>query len=132
MGMKLSGENATQLSRFLIVGTTTVGIDYVTYSLLLFLGASISPSKGIGFITGTVFAYFANRLWTFSAKGGIDRILKFLAVYGINLGVNVGLNKSVLILFGHENGMIVVAFLVATAASATLNFLGMKILVFKA
>ena len=49
-----------------------------------------------------------------------------------DLGVNVGLNSSVLALLGYDQIDTILAFLVATAASATLNFLGMKFLVFKA
>ncbi len=127
-----ASRNRTQVARFLVVGTTTVAIDFAVYSLLLLLGGAVASSKGIGFVAGTLFAYFANRLWTFTARGGLDRIAKFFVVYGVNLCVNVGLNSVVLALLGYEQIDIVLAFLVATGTSATLNFLGMKFLVFKA
>ena len=130
--MSFSTRNRTQIARFLVVGTTTVAIDYAVYSLLLLIGVTFAPSKGIGFTAGTLFAYFANRLWTFSARGGLDRIARFIVVYGVNLGVNVGLNSFVLALLGYDQIDTILAFLVATAASATLNFLGMKFLVFTA
>ena len=130
--MSFSTRNRTQIARFLVVGTTTVAIDYAVYSLLLLMGVAFTSSKGIGFTVGTLFAYFANRLWTFSARGGLDRIARFIVVYGVNLGVNVGLNSFVLALLGYDQIDTILAFLVATAASATLNFLGMKFLVFTA
>ncbi len=131
-GVSSASRNRTQVARFLVVGTTTVAIDFAVYSLLLLLGGAVASSKGIGFVAGTLFAYFANRLWTFNAQGGLDRIARFFVVYGVNLGVNVGLNSVVLALLGYEQIDIVLAFLVATGTSATLNFLGMKFLVFKA
>lgn len=126
-----AGNTHVQVRRFLAVGATTVGIDYTVYSLLLFADVPVSPAKAAGFVTGTVFAYFANRLWTFATHGGLGRIIGFMVVYGISLGVNVSLNNGALALLGYEQLAVVLAFLVATAVSASLNFLGMKFLVFK-
>jgi putative flippase GtrA len=127
-----ASSNRAHFARFLVVGTTTVAIDLAVYSLLLPLGVAFASAKGIGFVAGTLFAYFANRLWTFNVTGGPGRMARFVVVYGVNLGVNVGLNSFILGLLGYEQIDIVLAFLVATGTSAILNFLGMKFLVFKA
>ncbi len=120
-----------EVGRFLIVGGTTVAIDLASYRMLLWFGLAVALAKGLGFIAGTIFAYHANRLWTFAAEGGRRRFVGFLALYAITLGVNVGVNGGALLLLGGGELALASAFLAATGASATLNFLGMKFLVFK-
>ncbi|HVY53441.1 MAG TPA: GtrA family protein, partial [Gammaproteobacteria bacterium] len=63
---------------FLIVGALTVLVDFSTYFILLSLNIwSIAVCKAIGFITGTLFAYLANKTWTFGhtqpARGSVLR-----------------------------------------------------------
>lgn len=117
--------------RFLIVGGTTVLIDFLTYRLLIWLKLFVWISKTIGFITGTIFAYFANKTWTFQANvGGKEVFAKFLLVYFTNLFVNVSVNSGLVGFWRKEEIALWSAFLIATGCSATLNFLGMKFFVF--
>ena len=121
-----------QLQRFLIVGFATVVIDFATYRLLLHLDSPTAIAKALGFITGTIFAYFANKLWTFSqAKGGANVFSMFIALYLITLIINVGVNSGVVSVLGEEELFLMLAFLLATGTSATLNFVGMQMIVFK-
>jgi putative flippase GtrA len=123
-----------EVFRFLIVGTTTVLIDLAVYRLTMLAGLAVSLAKAFGFLTGTVFAYIANRTWTFSAAGGGPiggELLRFAGVYGGSLVANVVVNSALLMLFGRSELALAVAFVVATGASAMLNFLGMKFLVFR-
>lgn len=120
------------LGRFLAVGTTTVLIDYLCYHLTHSFGIDLSLSKAVGFVSGTVFAYFANRYWTFSAKNIVlwSSIWRFMLVYSVNLGVNVFLNNLFIhVLTGNKNAFII-AFTIATGTSAISNFIGMKYFVF--
>ena len=86
-----------ELGIFLIVGLITVGIDFLIYRGFMFLKPlgleSINIAKGIGFISGTVFAYFANRIWTFkqqiTASGSLYR---FTVVYIFGLISNIVVN----------------------------------------
>ncbi|MEM9214758.1 MAG: GtrA family protein [Cyanobacteria bacterium P01_F01_bin.150] len=123
----------TQLFRFLLTGGSTVLIDLLVYKTLLFW---LPPSfaKAISFLCGTAYAYQVNRTWTFSAgSANIRQALRFIAVYGTNLVVNVGVNAYMLSLLPTSLSFrINIAFLVSTSISALLNFLGMKLLVFKA
>ncbi len=114
---------------FLIVGSLTVLVDFSTYRSLVWLGiAGIDIAKAIGFLTGTVFAYFANRFWTFGHKlHAPGSVWRFALLYGITLGTNVLINSLALKFFAN----VIVAFLLATGISAMLNFLGMKLFVFK-
>jgi putative flippase GtrA len=121
-----------QLQRFLIVGFTTVGIDFAVYRILLFAGSPIAVAKALGFIVGTVFAYFANKLWTFeSAKGGRSVFVMFMALYLITLLINVGINSGVITALGDAELVLLLGFLAATGTSATLNFIGMRMIVFR-
>ena len=121
----------SQLSRFLLVGGSTVLIDFVVYRALLFL-IPFSFAKTISFLCGAVYAYQFNRLWTFKAgRSTLPQALKFGFVYGTNLGVNVGVNATMLALLPLVNPWrLDLAFLLATGTSAALNFIGMKWLAF--
>jgi len=121
----------SQVSRFLLVGGSTVLIDFVVYRALLFLMPS-SFAKTISFLCGAVYAYQFNRLWTFQAgKATLPQALKFGFVYGTNLAVNVGANATMLTLMplGYP-WRLDLAFLIATGTSAALNFMGLRWLAF--
>ncbi|CRY55552.1 GtrA-like protein [Yersinia intermedia] len=122
-----------QLMIFLVVGCLTVIIDFISYrGLILFDLLRTDLAKGAGFIIGTIFAYLANRIWTFGkqehASGSIWR---FLILYSATLGVNIWVNSILLELLHASSSAILIAFLVATGISALLNFIGMKWFVFK-
>lgn len=121
-----------ELSLFLIVGTLTVLIDFLTYRGLVWSEVvSIDVAKGGGFLVGTVFAYFANRLWTFAhAAPQLGSAWRFGALYLITLGANVTVNAMVLKLLVHSPATVQLAFIAATGVSACLNFFGMKRFVF--
>jgi len=55
-----------ELGVFLVVGSLTVLFDFMTYRGLVWTSwLGIDLAKALGFLAGTLFAYFANRLWTF-------------------------------------------------------------------
>ena len=121
-----------QVQRFLIVGFTTVAIDFAVYRLLLFLDVPTEPAKGMGFSAGTVFAYFANKAWTFDrAKGGRNVFAMFIGLYVATLAINVGINSAVIAVLKESEIVLALGFLAATGTSATLNFAGMRSIVFR-
>ena len=122
-----------QLTTFLVVGALTVFIDFVTYRILTWsLWLNIDTSKATGFMAGTLFAYFANKAWTFGqqthAPGSAWR---FVLLYSVTLGANILVNAGGLMTLGDRPFAMHGAFLAATGVSAALNFLGMKLIVFK-
>jgi putative flippase GtrA len=122
-----------EVARFLIVGGTTVLIDLIYYFILIYMGFDTPLSKGVSFSVGAVFAYFANRNYTFqSSMGGFFRFTVFILLYLSTLAVNVVSNEIVLKLTSQINGSLMIAFLIATSLSATLNFIGMKYIIFNA
>ena len=120
-----------QIIRFIIVGSLTVCIDFLCYRTFLQIKSNVEVAKAIGFITGTIFSYLANRSWTFKhSASGISSITKFSIVYASTLAVNVIANSLLLKLLPHTSDSIKIAFFIATALSAALNFIGMKFFVF--
>ena len=118
-----------ELARFLVVGSLTVLVDLLAYRGVLASGlASVAAAKAAGFLAGTMFAYFANRAWTFGhAASAPGSALRFALVYGATLLANVAVNAAMLT----QGAGTTPAFLAATAVSAALNFAGMKYLVFR-
>ena len=121
-----------QVTRFLLIGIFVTTIDYAVYQFLLLYFDNFFVPKGIGFITGTLLAYLLNRRYTFSSRRNINSsINSFFSLYLISLVVNTNLNSLVISLFGNDTVTLNLAFVLATIASATINFVGMKFYVFK-
>ena len=129
----------SEFSIFLVVGLLTVGIDFAIYWGLIylrpFLLEDINVAKGISFIGGTIFAYFANRYWTFKQqKTSSGSIPRFALVYVLGLIANIVINYLSLFWFGGPlivlDFTLLIAFILATGVSATINFFGMKFFVF--
>jgi putative flippase GtrA len=128
-----------ELTIFLIVGLLTVLIDFLIYCALMHFNPlgfnSVNIAKGVGFIGGTIFAYFANRFWTFQQQAtSSGSIIRFILVYILGLSANIAINyisiswlSDVMIT---PEYILLVAFVLATGVSATLNFIGMKFFVF--
>jgi putative flippase GtrA len=93
---------------------------------------SVDMAKGIGFLLGALFAYFANRFWTFGHRPHmLSSAWRFAVLYASTLWANVLINAVALKLFDDAVAAIQLAFLLATGVSACLNFLGMKLFVFR-
>lgn len=118
---------------FLIVGSLTVLVDFMTYRALAgFLAQDVNLAKAVGFVTGTVFAYVVNRVWTFGHRTPISgSIWRFAVLYTVTLSINVSLNAFALTLLAGVFSAMPLAFIVATGVSAALNFAGMKWFVFR-
>jgi len=123
----------SEFIRFLLVGGTTVLIDFVVYFFILYIvGLETEMSKGVGFSTGTLFSYFANKNFTFnSSLKGPSVFLLFVTLYFTTLIVNIGVNELSLLFFGRSVAGISLSLLIATVFSALLNYIGMKYVVFK-
>lgn len=121
-----------ELSSFGIVGIITVLTDYLTYQALTWMGFSTNLAKAGGFLTGTVFAYFANRFWTFGHRETADgSAVRFAILYAGTLAINVVINAAALRVLVSNRFAVSIAFFLATGVSATVNFVGMKLVVFR-
>ena len=122
-----------EIAIFLVVGSLTVLLDFLSYRGLVWTQLlGVDGAKAIGFIIGTVFAYFANRFWTFGYQPHEGKsVWRFVVLYTATLCTNVYINSLILILLIDFESSIQLAFLVATGVSAILNLIGMKFFVFK-
>jgi putative flippase GtrA len=122
-----------EIKMFIVIGICTVIIDYLTYSsILTYTALNKEKAKGLGFVAGTLFAYFGNRSLTFSKKTHRKKsFMYFSTLYLMTLFLNILINSFVLKIIGESYLGYKIAFLIATAFSATLNFFGMKFFVFK-
>jgi len=117
--------------RFLVVGFSTVFIDLLFYVLFLDLDLNSLWSKLLSFLIGTVFAYYANKKFTFkSNKQGFSIFRNFVALYTISLFLNVGINEIILNTYSGYFLIYPMAFIIATAVSALLNYFCMKYIIF--
>ena len=117
-----------QITRFSFAGVSAVGVDLLSYYLLIDY-MSYDLAKTISFILGAVIAYLLNKFWTFEKYDfSYQEMIMFATLYMISLGANVLVNKLMLQL---TNNMVLIAFLCATATSASMNFIGQKWWVFK-
>jgi putative flippase GtrA len=122
-----------ELVVFLLVGSLTVLIDFLSYMGLVWNSLlQVNGAKTVGFFTGTLFAYYANRYWTFAkTEHAAGSCWRFVILYASTLGVNVISNSIALTAMSASKLAMPVAFIFATGLSATLNFIGMKFFVFK-
>ena len=121
-----------ELVLFAFVGSTSVALDFLSYLFFIYFKlVEISVAKAIGFLVGTLFAYYANRFWTFGHNALVTgSSWRFAILYSISLGANVFINKSMLELTASIEATFQLAFIIATGISASINFIGMKYFVF--
>lgn len=117
-----------KLLRFLIVGGCSTLIDFAIY-MLLSLWIQISAAKTISMLAASVFSYAVNKSFTFQDKNKTNAgyLLRFYIVFAANLLANVAVNY---VCFG-MTGDKIIAFVLATLAGMTVNYIGLKFFVFK-
>lgn len=141
--------NIGHLVKFVAVGIVNFLVDYGVLTLLnVVLGWPLVLSNIISYSCGVINSFLLNRYWTFKMK------LKFFSAYNIKLKnktihpvfvsfdfmkfifvnlVSLGVNTLAVYILGDLYGMPnIVAKLIATVFSFTVNFAGNKMLVFKA
>lgn len=115
-----------------MAGTTGVVLDAAAYSTLLHIGWRTDQAKTASLLVATIFAYFANRFWTFAAaKTGKGRLLPFITLYATVIALNVVVNHALLVFLGGGRPAYFLAWFIAIIASSCLNYLGMRFFVFR-
>ena len=112
-----------ELAVFLVVGCLTVLIDFCFYRMLISFGLNVEAAKAAGFLAGTLFAYFANRFWTFGHKSSdAGSIWRFIVLYVATLITNVLVNSLGLKVFADTVAPVQLAFLIATGFNCLPEF----------
>lgn len=126
----------SQLVKFVLVGGFSAVVDFGSTALFTFaFGLSDGVAKALGFVLGTLTAYFINRRWTFQAEPSGRRFVITMATYGLTFAVQWGLYKvSIPWLEGFDlNAFWVraISFVIAQGTATVLNFLIQKFFIFK-
>jgi putative flippase GtrA len=116
---------------FLAVGITAVSIDAFVYSFLITTPLNINFSKGLSALCGASFAYVANRRVTFRSDHSTRAMVRFFILYITSFSANIAVNALSLRLLQGFRFQIAPAFVAATATSTVMNFVGMKLWVFR-
>lgn len=115
----------TRLIKFAVTGIAGSILDFLAFNLVLLLSGNPVISRGVGYVFGTLWAFFVNRSWVFNSKNGISSLVPFLLLYGSSGLVAVAI-QSLLATSG-----IFLAYLISLLVASVMNFLGMRFLVFR-
>ena len=118
-----------ELLRFALVGGIAVVLDAASYWALMHFG-QLSPvwAKRVSFGIGSVWAFFANKYFTFAVRElRASEPFLFAIVYLAGWFLNSVTHDLVL----GWSGLKWFAFLAATGVSTCSNFIGQKFLVFR-
>lgn len=143
-------QTSKQITKFIISGVSAVLVDLaVYYALSIVLETNLA--KAAGFVAGTFVTYNLNKFWTWRQPDQNNkRLVKFLGLYAVTLVVNVLVNDWALTQIdditmhasfqgasiGHLEWLVIkvdkiLAFVIATAVSTVVSFLGQKLWVFR-
>jgi len=127
--LKFNFKSFYDVYRFIFVGIGAVTIDALVYFFLTFLTIlSFEYSKRISFICGSVFAFYLNRNYVFKVKNkNISQYFSFSILYLFSFLMNSIAHDLIL----DKTEYSPIAFLIATALSTIINYLGQKFIVFK-
>lgn len=122
-----------QAVKFGLVGVLNTLIDYVVYSLLLFIPfirEHYVIAQVLGYSAGLANSLYCNKRWTFAQKERMSRA-QLIAFLAVNLAA-LGVSTAVLVAAQEWIGLgPYIGKIVATVFSMAVNFLGNKIVVFK-
>ena len=125
----------TQLFRFICTGVIGAVVDFGSTYLLSLVGLSHAGSKTVGFILGTLTAYFINRRWTFQAAPSRKRFVATMCSYVLTYLVQLGL-FLVCIPWLEDHGFSdfwtqAISFVIAQGTATVLNFIIQRWVIFR-
>lgn len=120
-------EEIKKIYRFLFIGGSSTLIDFLIY-FFLSKDMDINLAKSISMVISCIFAFLCNRSWTFQIKGKVrcGHLVKYILAQGINIAANVSANRIVLNISNKK----LLAYILATCAGMTCNFLLQRFFVF--
>lgn len=119
-----------QFIRFAVIGLESTVLNYLFFLILLyFLTVNYVLSYAVGFVTGTLFGFVFNKLWTFESEREVYKeIWIYFLVYLASLGIGALLIKFIVTSF---NIIPAVANIPVLIVTTLINFFGTKILAFR-
>ena len=118
----------SEIIKFIVVGVLAVLIDGTTYALMVrAIGFEHGLSKRVSFILGSIWAFFANKYYTFNSPAPARKeIVLFSILYITTYFVNGWIHN----ITWKKSDLDWLSFLTATATSTVINYLGQKFVVF--
>jgi putative flippase GtrA len=116
----------SRLVKFAVTGIAGTILDFLAFNLVLVFTGHPVLARGIGYIFGTLWAFFVNRSWVFKSQNGISSLIPFLALYGSSGFVAVAIQS-----FLNESSGVFIAYLCSLVGASVMNFLGMRYMVFR-
>lgn len=77
--MSLNSDRLREFFRFLISGTLTFGFVYIIYYVFLLFGTGYIVAYSISYVSGILFAWLANSLYSFAVRPRLARLLPYAA-----------------------------------------------------
>lgn len=120
--------------RYLFVGVTSLGVDYV---LLIFcyrvLGFDLPLATTLGFVVGLFVNFLLNKFWSFhDTDRSTKHSFRQAALYGVLVGFNLAFT-NIFILATHQLGIAPeISKIITTALTTLWNFVLYKKIIFKA
>lgn len=115
-----------RLVKFAVTGIAGTILDFLAFNLVLLLTGNPVLARGVGYVFGTLWAFFVNRSWVFKSQNGISSIIPFLLVYGSSGFVAVAIQS-----FLNASSGVFIGYLISLMVASVMNFLGMRFLVFR-
>ena len=134
-----------QFAKFCMISFSNLVIDFGILNLLIYYsgvaeGVLYSVFKAASFLLANVNGYAWNKFWTFRSReveGWLKQFIRFFAVVGVGLVINVTVASYVVAEFGGSGGSISSTLWANIGAAVSLiftlfwNFFGLKYLVFE-
>jgi putative flippase GtrA len=120
-----------QLVRFVAVGLLGAVVDLSVYTLGLHLGLWTTVARALSFLAGTTTAYALNRRWAFQVEGGARRATGFALLYGTTFFVILGVNELALAVLPESSWQKTLAWAVSQGFGTAVNFVMLRLVVFK-
>lgn len=126
----------TQLLRFICTGVVGAVVDFGSTYLLSVLGMSHGWSKTVGFVLGTLTAYFINRRWTFQAAPSMRRFVVTMCSYLLTYVVQWTLFNIVCLPWLQDRDYSdfwaqAISFVIAQGVATVLNFIIQRWVIFR-
>lgn len=127
-------EGITQFIKFCIIGVSNVVVSYIFYILVIKIGGHYILGNIVGYISGTLYAFFWNNRWVFKPEEDEKRsigmaLIKTLISYA---GTGLVLNSILLVFWVRIIGVSqIIAPAINSVITVTINFLSNKFWVFR-
>lgn len=122
--MSLNSARLREFVRFLIGGTLNFFFVYFVYYIFLLFGTAYSIAYSISYVSGMLFAWLVNSLYSFAVRPRLARLLPYAALATVNYLIGLQLLRWLLESQGIAKEL---APVIVIAALVPLSFVGTRL-----